>query len=188
MRKQNTYTGLYKVLNALPDEAKKWVKWQTFLPKSMETIAVDCPQDFINSPEEVQAVEKQQQQQQQMMMQMEIQKVLKPLETKLQQTQMGIEERTNMGMAKLQAQMQQAQMQIGQKEQAAKLKQASDAIALLMSESQHRDKMDRQDVSMSITKEKDDNDQMLSMLQMLIAQETAKMQQAKNQSKSKDTK
>lgn len=137
MRKLNAYTGLYKTLNALPDEAKIWIKWERFLPRVFEAIPIDSAEDLLNSPEEVAEKRKQMAEQQQMMIQAEMQKVMAPLQTKLQQTQMGIQERMTGLAQKIQADMQKQMADLSQRERERQTKLTLEALKTML-ESGHR--------------------------------------------------
>jgi hypothetical protein len=115
MKKLNNYTGFYKVMNALPDEAKAMINWRAFLDDVIDIFALDNMGDKLKTPEEIEAQQQSQAQQQQEMLQLEIQKHLLPLQTKLQQTEMGIRERTEITMSKLQHDMEKAVMEMENK-------------------------------------------------------------------------
>lgn len=140
IRKANAYTGVYKNLNALPEEEKDWIKWQTFIPKIFESTAIDSPEDFMNTQEDVEKMRQGRQQQQQMMMQMEIQKAMAPLQTKIQMMQMGVEERTTMGRERMQAEMMKEMMKAEQKAKDTQTKAVLEAARLYLQAQMHKDK------------------------------------------------
>jgi gas vesicle protein len=139
MRKLNSYAALYKVLNAFPDEAKMWINWKSFLVEILNLFAFDNPEDKLRPEDEVKAMLAQAQQQQQQRLQLEIQKHLLPMQTKLQQTVLGIKERMQTKQQQLQADMQKEMarlqqdmmkhvMTIEQKERERRSKQAIELL------------------------------------------------------------
>jgi hypothetical protein len=103
MKKVNSYTGIYKILNSLPPEAQGWIKFQPLLADLFAVLPIDSPQDVVKTPDEYAADQKKMQEQQQAAQQFEMQKIMAPLETKIKQTQMGTEQRLQAEGARLQS-------------------------------------------------------------------------------------
>jgi len=128
MSKINNYTGLYKILNALPPEAQAWIKWPAVLLDIFAIASLDRTEDKLNTPQEMQQKQQQMAQMQQQQVQMEMQKVMAPIQGKIKQTEMGIQERMTGLEAKLKADMQKEFAKLKQKEMD---RQARDALKTL---------------------------------------------------------
>lgn len=145
LSKINNYTGLYKILNALPPEAQAWIKWPNVLLDIFSIASLDRTEDKLNTPQEMQQHQQQAQQQQAQAMQMEIQKALAPVQGKIKQTEMGIQERLTALQAKLRNDMQKEVMKLQQKENERKARDAMKTLEIML-----KDKGMRQDNIMDL--------------------------------------
>jgi hypothetical protein len=106
IKKLNAYTGVYKILGSAPPEALAWLNWEAFWRDVFDVLSIDNKEDKIKPADQMKQEAEAKQAQQQQMMQMEIQKHLIPLQTKMEQTKMGIQERMTTAQAQMQHEMQ----------------------------------------------------------------------------------
>ena len=93
LKKINAYTGIYKILGSAPPDALAWLNWEAFWRDVFDVLSLDNKEDKIKTAEQMKQEQEARMAQQQQMMQLEIQKHLLPMQTKLKQTEMGIQER-----------------------------------------------------------------------------------------------
>lgn len=103
MKKLNAYTGVYKMLNAAPPDALAWLNWEAFWRDVFDVMSLDNKEDKIKSADQMKQEAEAKAAQQNKMLELEIQKHLLPMQTKLKQTEMGIQERMSTRMAEMQA-------------------------------------------------------------------------------------
>lgn len=168
MRKANSYTGVYKLANGLPPEGQEVIKWESFVPKIFETTAIDCPQDFVRTPDELQARAKQKAEQQQMMMEMEMKKIMLPYQTKVEQTKLGVQERMTMGREKMQAELQKELLKLESQAEDSKTRAALETARLFLQAQMHKDKTDLGKANLMLNKQDKDHTHMLDAAKLML--------------------
>jgi hypothetical protein len=117
-KKINNYVGFYKVMNSIPEVAQMMIEWRSVMKDIIDLFALDNAEDKIKTEEQISQEQQAAEMQRQQMLQMEMQKIMAPMQTKLQQTEMGIRERMATTASKMQAEMEKAVLEMQAKLQA----------------------------------------------------------------------